>query len=87
MSGSLESVRWNACVHRLDLGSYSHPKEFWGNEVKTHVNSEGKIPSIGDSEEDKLPTTDRLVGVRPENGRSGARVPLTTGFFRVESYQ
>ena len=29
-SGSFESVRWNACVHRLDLGLYSHPKEFWG---------------------------------------------------------
>ena len=27
MSGSFESVRWNACVHRLDLGLYSHPKE------------------------------------------------------------
>ena len=27
MSGSFESVRWNACVHRLDLGSYSHPEE------------------------------------------------------------
>ena len=27
MSGSLESVRWNACVHRLDLGLYSHPSE------------------------------------------------------------
>ena len=26
-----QSVRWNACVHRLDLGLYSHPKEFWGN--------------------------------------------------------
>ena len=33
MSGSFESVRWNACVHRLDLGLYSHPKEFWGNGV------------------------------------------------------
>ena len=32
MSGSLESMRWNACVHRLDLGLYSHPKEFWGME-------------------------------------------------------
>ena len=29
-SGSFESVRWNACVHRLDLGFYSCPKEFWG---------------------------------------------------------
>ena len=30
MSGSFESVQWNACVHRLDLGLYSHPKEFFG---------------------------------------------------------
>ena len=29
-SGSFESVRWNACMHRLDLGLYSHPKEFLG---------------------------------------------------------
>ena len=40
-----ESVRWNACVHRLDPGIYSHPKEFWGNGVRTHVNSKEKIPS------------------------------------------
>ena len=44
MSGSLGSVRWNACVHRLDLGLYSHPKEFLRNGVRTHVNSKGKIP-------------------------------------------
>ena len=29
-SGSFKSVQWNACVHRLDLGLYSHPKEFFG---------------------------------------------------------
>ena len=46
-SGSFESVRWNACVHRLDLGFFSHPKVFWGNGVWTHVNSKGKIPSTG----------------------------------------
>ena len=34
-----------ACVHRLDLGLYSRPKEFWGNGVRTHVNSKRKIPS------------------------------------------
>ena len=45
MSGSFESVRWNACVHKLDLDLYSHLKEFWGKEVRTHVNSKGKIPS------------------------------------------
>ena len=80
-SGSLESVRWNACVlvclfvgcftshqhasvsegricsdkftcYRTEievvdyaLGLYSHPKEFLGNGVRTHVNSKGKIPS------------------------------------------
>ena len=51
MSGSLESVRWNACVHRLDFSLYSHPKEFWGSGVRTHVNSKGKYPSTGGSEE------------------------------------
>ena len=44
-----ESKRWNACVHWLDLCSYSHPKEFWGNGVRNHVNSKGKIPSAGGS--------------------------------------
>ena len=48
-----ESVRWNPCVHRLDLGFYSHPKEFWRNWVRTHVNSKGKVPSTGSSEEDR----------------------------------
>ena len=45
MSGSFESVWWNACMHRLDLGLYSHPKKFWGNGVRNHVNSKGKILS------------------------------------------
>ena len=47
MSGSLESVRWNACVHRIDLGLYSHSKAFRGNGFKTRVNSKGKIHSTG----------------------------------------
>ena len=54
MSGSLESVRSNAYVHKLDLGLCSHPKEFWLNGVRTHVNSEGKIPSTRGSEEDGI---------------------------------
>ena len=41
-----EHVRWNACVHRLDLGLYSHAKEFLGNGVRTHVNSKGKSPLL-----------------------------------------
>ena len=73
MSGSFESVRWSACVHRLDFGLYSHLKGFWGNGVRTHVNSKGKIPSTGktlcrrgwnpwccikqDSESNTLPTS------------------------------
>ena len=46
-TGSFESVRWNVCVHRLDLGIYSQPKEFGGKGVRTHVNSKGKIPCNG----------------------------------------
>ena len=37
----------NASAHRLDFGLYSHPKEFWGNGVGTHVGSKGKAPSTG----------------------------------------
>ena len=49
MSGSVETMRWNACVHRLDLGLNSYPKEFWENGIRTHINSKG--PSTGGSEE------------------------------------
>ena len=51
MSGSFESVRWKACVHRLDFSLYSHPKECVGKGVRTHDNSKGKIPSTGGIEE------------------------------------
>ena len=45
LSGSFESMQWNACVHRLDLGLNSIPKEFWRNGVRNHVNSnKGKNP-------------------------------------------
>ena len=42
-------------MHRLDLGLYFHPKEFWGNGDRTHVNSKGKISCTGKilSEEDR----------------------------------
>ena len=43
MSGSFESVRWNACVHRLDLGLYTPreksplpEKKFFSEEDRTH---------------------------------------------------
>ena len=32
MSRSFESMGGNACMHRLDFGLYSHPKEVWGME-------------------------------------------------------
>ena len=58
MSGAFESLRWNACMHRLDLVLYSHPEEFCfaggggGGGARTHVNSKGKkMPSTGGSEE------------------------------------
>ena len=53
MSGSFEFLRWNVCVHRLDFSLYSHPKKFGGggDGVRTHINSKGKIPSTGGSEE------------------------------------
>ena len=47
MSGSLESLRWNACVHRLDLSLHSHLKESIGNRARTHANSKGENPSTG----------------------------------------
>ena len=55
MSGSFESTLWNTCVRRLDLGLYSHPKEFLGewsqDACKPHEGK--KIPSTGKSEEDR----------------------------------
>ena len=48
-SGSLESVRWNACVHRLDLGLYSslctnavHRKDSKDPDVRV---LDGRIPA------------------------------------------
>ena len=46
MSGSVESVRWNACAHRLELGLHSHPKEFFeGMDSETMLTPREKIPS------------------------------------------
>ena len=49
-------MRCNAHVHRLDLGLYSHPKDFWENGVRTHVNSKEKkspLPEKFSSEENR----------------------------------
>ena len=52
MSRSFESVRWNACVHRLDLGLYSHTEEFWRNGVRTPREKSPLLEKIS-SEEDQ----------------------------------
>ena len=44
MSGSSESLRWNAGVRRPDLALYSPPKEFWGMESETILTPRGKSP-------------------------------------------
>ena len=47
MSGSFESVGWNACEHRLDLGLYSHPKEwFEGKESESMLTPREKSPLL-----------------------------------------
>ena len=51
MSEIFESMWWNICVHRLDLGLYSHPKQFQQTGVRQNVYTKGKIPSTGGSEE------------------------------------
>ena len=68
-SGSFQSVRWNARMHRLDLGLYSHPKEFWESGVRTHVNSKGNIPSTGKKKNSRKiePTTLHHAGQRAQH--------------------
>ena len=51
-----ESVWWNACAHRLDLGLYSQYNRVLRTRVRTHVNSKWKIPSTGDAERVKSVT-------------------------------
>ena len=35
LSGSFDSVRWNACVHKLNVSVFSHPKELSGVESES----------------------------------------------------
>ena len=44
MSGSSESLRWNACAHRLDLSLYAYPKEFYGMESEPMSTPREKSP-------------------------------------------
>ena len=64
-SGSFESVRWNACVHRLDLGLYSIRKSFLGNGVWT-------------KEKSPLPENFPRGGSNPRHCGQRAQTPLTS---------
>ena len=61
-------------MHRLDVGVYCYLKEFWGDGVRTHVNSGGgggEIPSTGDSEKIE-PTTLHHLGQRAHHATDRA---------------
>ena len=45
--GSFEPVQWNACVYRLDLGLYSHPKQIQGMESEPMLTLKEKSPLCG----------------------------------------
>ena len=72
---------WNACVHRLELGLYSHLKEFWENGVRTQVNSKGKIPSTAKNSPQRRiePTTLHQVGQRAQQTTNKLFRPLDPG--------
>ena len=85
MSGYFESVRWNACVHRLDLGLYSHPKELWGNGARTHVNSKGNtpLPEKFSSEEDQTHDAASSKTGSPTHYQRHFRLPYLSYFVFV----
>ena len=86
MSGSFESVRWNACVHRLDLGLYSHPKEFFVcNGVTAHGNSKGKnllYRKTFSSEEDRTHDTASSRAASPTHYNELFRPPNSNTLVR-----
>ena len=59
-SGSFESVWWNAWVHRLDLGLYSHPKEFLGEWSLNPCSLQGENPLYRKSSPDGDRTCDAV---------------------------
>ena len=78
MSGSFESLRWNACVHKLNLGLYSRPKEFGGHGVRNHADSKGKIPSTGASDEVRTHISYDSGLTRPGIAASDPRISPTS---------
>ena len=76
-------------MHRLDFGFYSHPSEFGGNGVRTHVNSKEKspLPEKFSSEEDRTHDVASSRTASPVHYQRAipavVRLPLARGFFRV----
>ena len=88
MSGSFESVRWNACVHRLDLHLYSHQKQFLGNGVRTLVNSKGKITTKGKKfspEKDRTHNTASSTRRSPTHYQQAIQAPLPSKILKPVS--
>ena len=86
MSGSLESVLWNAYVHRLDLGLFSHPKKFSGMEPEPTLSPREKFPLSEHQRRFKPATLHQALGVYSGTasgvaGQSlaGMTVPVTEG--------
>ena len=71
MSGSFESVRINACVHRLDLGLYSHPKDVLGG-------MEFDEPMLTPREKSPLPENFPREGSNPQRcGQPAQALPTS----------
>ena len=66
MSGSFQSVRWSACVHRLDMCLYSHLKEFLGNGARNRVNLKKKSALL-EAQRGFDPTTLHHAGQRAQH--------------------
>ena len=62
MSESSESVRWNACVHRLHLGFYSHLEKFLGMESEPMITPREKSHLLENSQRRIEPTTLHQAG-------------------------
>ena len=69
MSRSFESMWWKACVHILNLGLQSHPKEFWGMESEPMWTPREKSP---------LPETQRRVNLATLH-HTGQQIKHNTG--------
>ena len=56
----------NACVHRLNFGLYSRPKEFSENGSQNYFKFKEKIPSTGGSEKGQTPNTASCKTASPD---------------------